>query len=190
MSGGAKCCFGFLMVVAQILLHGALGLVLYWVFMFHRKPGQTWPFAWKDDPAAEFNLHPVLMIAGFIYCMGQGMSFKGSPFGKRSYNLLSAAMLMYRSCRCCRRIWNKLLHTMFHMLAIPCIAVGFIAVWDSHQLRRGDDGLLAPIPDFYSLHSWMGLATMGLFALQVYRFCFSDGKTEFLDLESAFFHAI
>ena len=75
MSGGAKCCFGFLVTIAQILLHGALGLVLYWVFMFHRKEGATWPFAWREDPQTEFNLHPVLMIAGFIYFMGQGMSW-------------------------------------------------------------------------------------------------------------------
>ena len=79
-------------------------------------------------------------------------------------------MLMYRSCRCCRRIANKLLHTVFHLLAMPCIALAFIATYDSHNLRtvpcktgQCDD----PIPNFYSLHSWMGLATMGLFALQV-----------------------
>ena len=75
-------------------------------------------------------------------------------------------MLMYRTCRCCRRICNKLLHTVFHLIAMPCIALGFIAVWDSHNLRTvGQE--LDPIPNFYSLHSWMGLATMGLFALQV-----------------------
>merc|ERR1712110_1138807 len=94
----------------------------------------------------------VLMIVGFIYCMGQ-------------------AMLMYRSCRCCKRIANKLLHTVFHLLAMPCIALAFVATYDSHTLRTvpcdSGNGLCdAPIPNFYSLHSWMGLATMGLFALQ------------------------
>ena len=77
------------------------------------------------------------------------------------------AMLMYRTCRCCRRIWNKLLHTIFHILAIPCVVVGFIAVLDSHNLRTDSDGNAAPIPNFYSLHSWIGLTVMGLFALQV-----------------------
>ena len=76
--------------------------------------------------------------------------------------LLFLAMLMYRTCRCCRRIWSKLLHTLFHLLATPCIAFAFIAVWDSHAYRKPE-----PIPHFYSLHSWMGATTMGLFALQV-----------------------
>ncbi len=44
-------------------------------------------------------------------------------------------MLIYRTCRCCRRIWNKLLHTVFHILAIPCVAIGFLAVIDFHDLR-------------------------------------------------------
>ncbi len=77
------------------------------------------------------------------------------------------AMLIYRTCRCCRRLWNKLLHTVFHILAIPCIAVGFLAVLDFHYNRRDRNDQHDPIPHFYSLHSWMGLATMGLFALQV-----------------------
>ena len=80
------------------------------------------------------------------------------------------AMLMYRSCRCCRRIANKLLHTVFHLLAMPCIAIAFVATYDSHTNRtvpceQGE--CPAPIPNFYSLHSWMGLTTMGLFAMQV-----------------------
>ncbi len=76
-------------------------------------------------------------------------------------------MLIYRTCRCCRRLWNKLLHTVFHILAIPCVAVGFLAVLDFHDLRQDQNGKPAPVPHFYSLHSWMGLVTMGLFALQV-----------------------
>lgn len=152
MTLGAKCCFSFLMLITQILLHGVVGLVLYWVWMFHKgdDPNSWHPFAWRENPRKEFNLHPVLMIIGFVYCMGQ-------------------AMLMYRSCRCCRRIANKLLHTLFHMLAMPCIAVAFLATYDSHTYRTvpcESGECPAPIPNFYSLHSWMGLATMGLFALQ------------------------
>lgn len=36
MTLGAKCCFTFLMLITQILLHGVVGLVLYWVWMFHK----------------------------------------------------------------------------------------------------------------------------------------------------------
>ena len=56
-------------------------------------------------------------------------------------------MLVYRSCRCCRRVWSKLLHMMFHLLAIPCIVLGFMAAWDYHALQD------KPIPHFYSIHS-------------------------------------
>lgn len=74
------------------------------------------------------------------------------------------ALLLYRICRCCRRIYVKLLHTLFHVIAIPCVALGFLAVLESHNRATPE-----PIPNFYSLHSWMGLVTMGLFAMQVFR---------------------
>ena len=70
MSGGARCCFGFLTFLAQILLHGVVGLVLFWVTAYHSK--DKVPFSWRTDPELEWNLHPVLMILGFIYFMGQG----------------------------------------------------------------------------------------------------------------------
>ena len=64
-------CFGFLILVAQVLLNGVMALCLYWVIQY-RSNAEGKTFAWKDDPDLEFNLHPVLMIAGFIYFMGQG----------------------------------------------------------------------------------------------------------------------
>ena len=70
-------------------------------------------------------------------------------------------MIISRTGSCCRRIYTKLLHSMFHLLAVPCIALGFIAVWDFKSLRTN------PFPHFYSIHSWLGLGTMGLYALQV-----------------------
>jgi len=150
MSAGSSCCFGLLSLLAQILLHGAIALTLFWVIQY-RWDGEGLPFAWRGtkegDLEKEWNLHPVLMMTGFIYCMGQ-------------------AMLMYRSCRCCRQIWSKLLHTMFHMLGIPCVVLGFIAAWDYHSLRKDKEGNSDPIPHFYSIHSWLGLVTMGLAILQ------------------------
>merc|ERR1712203_376072 len=71
MSGGSRCCFGFMVFIAQILLHGVVGLVLFWVIQYQGKE-KAWPFSWKTDPDLEFNLHPFLMIMGFIYFMGQG----------------------------------------------------------------------------------------------------------------------
>lgn len=70
------------------------------------------------------------------------------------------AILLYRLCRCLKHIYAKLAHTFFHALAIPCIVIGFLAVFDSHNLAE------PPLPNFYSLHSWLGLVTMGLFVLQ------------------------
>ena len=46
MTLGAKCCFTILMLITQILLHGVVGLVLYWVWMFHK----------GDDPSKIINL--------------------------------------------------------------------------------------------------------------------------------------
>ena len=68
-------------------------------------------------------------------------------------------MLVYRSCGCCRRIYNKLLHTFFHILAIPCVVLGFLAIW----MWKDQEGN----PHLYSIHSWLGLASMGMALLQV-----------------------
>ena len=55
------------------------------------------------------------------------------------------------------------LYQVFHILAVPAIVMGFITVWDSRNMN------VPPIANFWSLHSWMGLTTMGLFAIQVVR---------------------
>jgi len=143
---GTKCCFGFLFFAAQILLHGVITLILFWICAYRWDPEYATPFIWQGETNQElemtWNLHPVLMSTGLIYFLGQGM-------------------LVYRTGSCCRRIYTKLIHSMFHLLAVPCIALGFIAVWDYKSLRTN------PIPHFYSIHSWLGLGAMGLFTLQL-----------------------
>ncbi|XP_057378376.1 transmembrane ascorbate-dependent reductase CYB561-like isoform X5 [Daphnia carinata] len=130
------CFFGWLLGLTQLLLHGALGLVLFWVFQYLGGVG------WRDQPKLLFNYHPVLMVGGFVYLSGN-------------------ALLSYRSFGCCRHIYKKLFHTVFHILAVPAIVMGFLTVWDSRNLS------VPPIENFWSLHSWMGLTTMGLFAIQL-----------------------
>ncbi|XP_037922645.1 probable ascorbate-specific transmembrane electron transporter 2 isoform X3 [Hermetia illucens] len=129
--------FEYLLIVilSTILLIGVLVLTLFWVIYYRGG------FAWTENPTLQFNLHPVLMIAGFI-------TFSGF------------SILLYRLCRCLKHIYVKLAHMFFHACAIPCIVVGFLAVFDSHNLQE------PPLPNFYSLHSWLGFVTMGLFALQ------------------------
>ena len=70
MSGGARCCFGLLTLVAQVLLHGVLALTLYWVIQYRwpkDESGQQTglPFAWHhtdskpEDRDKQWNLHHV-----------------------------------------------------------------------------------------------------------------------------------
>ncbi|XP_076045234.1 plasma membrane ascorbate-dependent reductase CYBRD1-like isoform X2 [Oratosquilla oratoria] len=132
---GASCFFYLLVSVAEILLFGIEVLVLIWAYKYRKG------FAWTSDPKKEFNFHPVLMITGFIFFMGH-------------------SLIVYRQYRCCSKSATKVLHTILHMLAVPCIVVATIAVFDSHNLAN------PPIPNLYSLHSWLGLVTIGLFALQ------------------------
>jgi len=136
MSRGWSCIFYFLVFITEILLFGVLILSLVWVYLFREG------FAWNDNLFKQFNLHPVLMITGFIFLSGH-------------------AMLVFRLFRCCHRTASKALHTLLHLLAVPCIAVATIAIFDTHNLKS------PPIPNLYSLHSWLGLVTIGLFGLQL-----------------------
>uniref|UniRef100_A0A1A9X3J8 Cytochrome b561 domain-containing protein n=1 Tax=Glossina brevipalpis TaxID=37001 RepID=A0A1A9X3J8_9MUSC len=134
-----NCCswFEYLLIVilSTILLIGVLVLTLFWV-IFYRGG-----FAWSENPQLQFNLHPVLMVAGFI-------TFSGF------------SILLYRLCRCIKHLYVKLTHMLFQACAIPCIVMAFLAVFESHNL------LEPPKQHFYSLHTWLGLITMTMFALQ------------------------
>lgn len=152
--------FEYLLVVilSAVLLIGSLVLTIFWVIYYRGG------FAWNDDPKLQFNLHPVLMVAGFITFSGF-CKFSSKWLSANFYNVLTAtipiaAILMYRLCRCMKTIYVKLAHMLFHACAIPCVVIGFLAVLDYHNLSA------KPIPNFYSLHSWLGFVTMGLFATQ------------------------
>ncbi|KRT82841.1 hypothetical protein AMK59_4044, partial [Oryctes borbonicus] len=97
-----------------------------------------------------FCWHPLLMIFGFIFCYSQ-------------------AMLIFRTGRNLQKYQLKLIHMVLNMSALILAILGITAAFASHAVRK------PPTPDLYSLHSWIGITTVILFALQ-----FIIGFTAFL----------
>ncbi|XP_054057546.1 lysosomal membrane ascorbate-dependent ferrireductase CYB561A3 isoform X1 [Rissa tridactyla] len=97
-------------------------------------------FAW-DGSAQMFNWHPVLMVTGMVVLYG-------------------AAALVYRlppAWRGPKFPW-KVLHGALALAAFVLAVLGLVAVFRFHN----DNGT----PNMYSLHSWLGLATVLLFSCQ------------------------
>lgn len=128
--------FTFLVVLAQIF--GLAAVVLVAVWMDHFRLG----FAWHDDVAKEFNYHPLFMIIGMVFLYGN-------------------AIIAYRIFRNDKKIYIKLLHAGLQGLVLIFTGVGLKAVFDSHNFNAH-----GPVKNLYSLHSWLGLAAVILFALQ------------------------
>ena len=94
---------------------------------------------------------------------------------------------MYRIFRHEKKKKLKLTHAIIMISSFLLTVIGLKAVFDSHNLKKDPDGNPAPIANLYSLHSWMGIITVILFAMQVYigrclaflfyKFCVGESKT-------------
>ncbi|XP_006899948.1 PREDICTED: cytochrome b ascorbate-dependent protein 3-like [Elephantulus edwardii] len=97
-------------------------------------------FAW-DGSIFMFNWHPVLMVAGLVVFYG-------------------AASLVYRLPQSWvgpKLPW-KVLHAALHLMAFVLAVLGLVAVFEFHNSHH--------INHLYSLHSWLGIVTVFLFACQ------------------------
>lgn len=115
---------------------GFICVVLTAVWGSHYRGGYKW-----DGSGLEFNWHPVLMTSGLVVLYGCGAVVYRLPFTWAQSKLR----------------W-KLVHSGLMLLALLLSVVGLCAVFDFHNKNK--------IPNLYSLHSWIGLAAVILFALQ------------------------
>ncbi|XP_023748109.1 transmembrane ascorbate ferrireductase 2 isoform X1 [Lactuca sativa] len=92
----------------------------------------------SKNKALLFNVHPVMMVTGLLLLNGEAMI---------AYKTISGT-----------KTFKKLVHLSLQFLAFILSLIGLWAVWKFHN----DKG----IGNFYSLHSWLGLASLLLFAIQ------------------------
>ncbi|KAF4519189.1 hypothetical protein B566_EDAN008252 [Ephemera danica] len=125
---------------------GAVVVILMAIWLGNYRGG----FAWHSNVQLEFNWHPLLMTLSMVFLYGNGI-------------------MMFRSLRYRRKRQLKLLHAACHILTFVLVVIGLQAVFDSHNLAD------PPIPNLYTLHSWVGLTSVILFCCQ-----FFAGLTAFL----------
>ncbi|KAL3630610.1 hypothetical protein CASFOL_023594 [Castilleja foliolosa] len=112
-----------------------------------------------------FNLHPVLMLIGLIILGGQAIiSYKSLPLKKPE---------------------KKLIHLVLHAIAL---ILGIIGVYTAFKFHNESN-----IANLYSLHSWLGIGVIVLYAIQwIYGFVvfFYPGGTTAIRSKSIPWHVI
>jgi len=119
---------------AHVLAAAAAVMVLVWAI--HFRGGLAFE---AENKNLIFNVHPVLMLIGYII-------------------LGSEAIMIYKSFPGLNHDTAKLIHLILHAVAIVLGAVGIYCAFKNHN----ESG----IANLYSLHSWLGLGAISLYGIQ------------------------
>ncbi|KAI6685989.1 hypothetical protein NL676_031902 [Syzygium grande] len=114
---------------------GVVSIVLLLVWLLHYREGIDY---YSGDAFRVFNVHPFLMVFGFIFFSGE-------------------AMMAYKTIFATRDV-QKFMHMLLHLIAFALGVVGICAVFKYHNMQQ--------VEDMNSLHSWIGIGTISLFGCQ------------------------
>ncbi|CAN6288563.1 unnamed protein product [Urochloa humidicola] len=123
-------------MVVAAQLLAAAVLTLTLVWVLHFRGGFSWELT--SNPLYVYTAHPLFMVIGFVICTGEAVMAYRIVLGPREA--------------------KKAVHLLLHLVAMAFAAVGLYAAFKYHR----DAGF----PDIHSLHSWLGIATIALYALQ------------------------
>lgn len=135
--------FFFSILLADIFLFGSVLLFAVYAaqygdgFSLERMP---------EAPYRQFNLHALIMITAFIYLNGQAITVYKSNY-----------LVKHKSV-------NMLYHFALHLLTICGILGGLYMTYNAQEAVQASR---SRVSHFYSMHSWAGLITVGLFTMQV-----------------------
>ena len=131
-------------LLADIFLFGSVLL-----FAIHAaKYGDGFSLEQQPEyPYRQFNLHALIMITAFVYLNGQAITVYKSNY-----------LVKHKSV-------NMLYHFVLHLLTIGGILGGLYMAYNAQEAIQKP----AKATHFYSMHSWTGLITIGLFSVQVSR---------------------
>ncbi|CAI4223274.1 unnamed protein product [Auanema sp. JU1783] len=101
--------------------------------------GLEWPS--EERKGNPQNFHAFFMLLGLVYFQGE-------------------ALLSYRLYRYDIKLLSKLVHVLFHILAIGFFVVGLIVAIQQKNIDGNKN--------FKSVHSWIGLAAMALYLAQFF----------------------
>ncbi|XP_051878041.1 plasma membrane ascorbate-dependent reductase CYBRD1 [Pristis pectinata] len=127
----------FMALLLAALLLGTLSIATVLIWVLHWRRGLAW-----DSGLLEFNWHPVLSTIGFIVINGFALIIYRLPW---TWNLSKPLM--------------KNIHAGLNIATFILMIISLVAVFDFHNSKK--------IPNMYSLHSWIGLAAVIMYALQI-----------------------
>ncbi|GAQ86975.1 hypothetical protein KFL_003230200 [Klebsormidium nitens] len=123
---------------------GILSLLLVIVWSVHFRGGLAWSI---ENKGLIFNWHPILMVTAFVFLASEGVL---------AYRLFPGTHQL-----------KKAIHLTVQLVALIIAAVGITAAFRFHNESK------PPIDNLYSLHSWFGVTTYSLFALQWLGGCYT-----------------